>query len=241
MEYPILFNIKDSSDNETEYFIDDGCNVFYYDGETYKSIHVHNRKKDGRPVVTLKIDGESKNYLAYRLLMKSCMNIPSSEFDNYVVDHLDCDTSHNTFDNFELVTQAENMKRAGINNLMPRGEQHFNSKYSDNLIEGICIDICNGLSRNEIMNKRFVNGQLIDDIRSGRSHKSISSSFIDKGFEYKTYDKSSQIEKAIQVCELLQEGHTMSQVSSITGFGRNFIEPIFNKRTFKYISCNYNF
>lgn len=241
MQYPILYNIKDSSDNKTNYFIDDGCNVFLYDGENYNPIHIHNRKKDGRPIVCLNLDGNTKNYLAYRLLMKSRTNMSSKDFSKYVVDHKDSNPRKNTSDNLELVSQAENMRRAAINNRMPKGENHFNSKYSDSIINGICNDICNKLSRQDIMAKYSVNGQLIDDIRSGRSHKSISSKYIDNGFEYKTYDRSEGVEKAKKVCELLQSGYSISQVSSITGFGRNFVEPIFNKRTFKDVSINYNF
>ena len=241
MIYPISLNIKDSYGNPTPYYVDGACNVYQFDGSNLNPIHVHTRKKDGRPIVTLNINGEKKTYLVYRLLMQSYYNMSDNEFRKYVVDHVDCDSSHNDFTNFELVTQAENMRRAGMNNLMPRGEEHFNSKYSDQLVYDICQDICNGIPRSEIMKSRSVNGQLIDDIRSGRSHKSISKMYIDKGFQYKICDKSDQIRKATEVCELLQSGYSVPQVSSITGYGRNFVEPIFNKRTFKYVSQNYNF
>lgn len=241
MIYPVSFNIKDPCGNSTPYYVDGACNMYKLQGEDLIPIHVHNRKKDGRPTVTINIDGNKKQYLVYRLLMQSCYNIPYDEFQKYVVDHIDCDSTHNYFSNFELVSQAENMRRAGKNNLMPRGENHFNSKYSDNLIHCICQDICDGISRSDIINLRSINGQLIDDIRSGRSHKNISEMYLDKGFQYKVYDKSDQIKRATEVCELLQAGHSVSSVSSITGYGRNFVEPIFNRRTFKYISNNYNF
>ena len=241
MFYPIALNIKDRYGNSTPYYVDGTCNVYQSDGFNLIPIHVHYRKKDGRPIVTLNINGNKKTYLVYRLLMQTYYNMSDEEFDQYVVDHIDCDSSHNDFTNFELVTQAENMRRAVMNNLMPKGENHFNSKYSDQLVHDICQDICNGIPRSKIMQSRSVNGQLIDDIRSGRSHKSISEMYINKGFRYKIYDKSDQIRKATEVCELLQDGHSVSEVSSITGYGRNFVEPIFNKRTFKYVSQNYNF
>ena len=243
MIHPIIYNIKDSFEHPTPYYVDDACNVYICNGPfDYTPIHVYKRKKDGRPVVYLNLDGtKTKGYLVYRLLMRAVYNIPNEEFGNYVVDHLDCDTTHNTFTNFELVTQAENMRRAAENNRMPSGEDHHNSKYSDALIESICQDICENLSRKDIMNRRSVNGQLIDDIRSGRSHRNISIKYLDKGFSYKTYDRSEKVEKAIRVCQLLQEGYTVPQVSSMTGYGRNFVEPIFNKRTFKDVSIDYDF
>jgi hypothetical protein len=173
--------------------------------------------------------------------MRAITNMPIEEFNKYVVDHIDCDTSNNDSSNFELVTQAENMRRAGINNLMPRGELHFNSKYSNDMINSICQDICNGMSRKDIMLKYSVNGQLIDDIKAGRSHRDISINYLENGFQYRVYDRSEKVAKAIKVCELLQSGYSISQVSNMTGFGRNFVEPIFNKRTFKDVSINYNF
>ena len=241
INYPLIINIKDVFGNPSQYFVDGYCNMYRYDGYNLIPIHVIVRKKDGRPLVTINLDGTPKTYLVYRLLMQAVYDISYDEFSKYVVDHIDCDSSHTEFFNFELVSQAENMRRAGANNLIPSGERHFNSKYSDKLIAGICEDICNNLSRNEIMEKRHVNGQLVDDIRSGRSHRKISEQYVDQGFLYKTYDRSEKIKKAIDVCKLLEEGYTISQTSSITGYGRNFVEPIYNKRTFKDVSKNYNF
>ena len=241
MYYPILHNIKNIHGNESRYFIDDACNVFEYDGIQYIPIHVHNRKKDGRPIVILDLGGGKKTYLAYRLLMRSCTNMSDEEFETYVVDHKDCDTYHNTYDNFELVSQTENMRRAGINNCMPYGEKHFNSKYKDELIHNICIDICNKLSRSDIMNKYNVNGQLIDDIRSGRSHTKISSLYTSNGFEYKEYDRNEKVVKAVEVCELLSLGNSVPQVVAITGYGYNFVYPIYTRTTFKDISKSYKF
>lgn len=236
---PIVFNITNEFDMPTQYFIDDFCNVYMYDGINYIPIHTHYRKKDNRPTVVLNLNGKSKQYLAYRLLMKSCSGLTETEFRKYVVDHLDCDTSHNDYGNFELVSQSENMRRAGINNLMPRGEDHHNSKYSNLLINQICQDICNGLSRQEIMQSHNINGQLIDDIKSGRSHKDISSQYLDDGFSYSEYDRSEREYKASIVCDLYLKGNSISDINHITGFGRNFIEPIINKRTFKDISAKY--
>lgn len=87
--------------------------------------------------------------------MRAITNMPINEFDKYIVDHIDCDTHHNEINNFELITQEENMKRAGNNNLIPFSENHFNSKYSNNKINSICKDICNGLIRNEIIKRKY--------------------------------------------------------------------------------------
>ena len=237
-----LYNIKDEYENPTEYYVDDMCNVYLRDGLfSYKPMCITIRKKDKRPVVTLNINGISKTYLTYRLLMRAKFNIDYNTFKSCVIDHIDGDPSHNAYDNLEIVSQSENMKRAGENNLMRYGEDHFNSKYKNSLIESICRDICNNMSRSEIMEKYNVNGQLIDDIRSGRSHKKISSKFLDMGFKYKEYDRSPREDMARNVCELLSNGKTVSEVSNITGYRYDFVYAIYTKRTFKDISDKYTF
>lgn len=238
---PFLYNIKDMNGNSSNYYIDDFCNIFELVENRFLPIHVHYRKKDGRPVVILNLNGRKQMFLAYRLLVYASSGLSYESFKDLVIDHIDCNPSNNRIDNLEIVPQKENMRRAGINNLMPYGESHFNSKYSDSLINGICEDIVSGLNRQEIINKYSINGQLIDDIKSGRSHKKISSKYIDKGFRYKTYDNSIGETKAIEVCKLLEKGYSISEVSKMTGYGRNFVEPIKNKRTYKYISNNYSF
>ena len=138
--YPILYNIKDIFGNETRYFIDDSSNVYEFLNGEYRFIPP-NISKDGRPKVCIDLGENRTDYLAYRLLMRASCNMSDEEFSKYDIDHKDCDPSHNEYSNLEIVTHAENMRRAGINNLMPFGENHHNSKYKDDLIEKICQDI----------------------------------------------------------------------------------------------------
>ena len=133
------------------------------------------------------------------------------------------------------------MRRAAQNNLLKYGESHHNSKYSDELIHNIVQSICDGYSREEIKNMYNINGQLIDDIKSGRSHKKISSLYLDKGFSYKEYDNSENVKLARKVCELLQQGYSVGDTSRILEISYNFVFPIYTRVTYKYISKDYNF
>lgn len=89
--------------------------------------------------------------------------------------------------------------------------------------------------------KENINGQLIDDIKSDRSHVIISKNYLDKRFVYKTYDRFEKVQKAEKVCELLQAGYKVTEIDCITSFGYNFIFTIKDKRTFKDISIKYKF
>ena len=241
LENPLLYNVRDNYDQYTNYYVDDNCNVYQLlpDGQL-KYIKI-TRTNDGRPKVYLKTGTEPIDTFAYRVLMKEYSGLSSKEFKNFVVDHIDCNPRNNNISNLEVVTQSENVRRAGINNRFPFGEDHHNSKYSDKLVESICKDIAEGsLSRLDMRKKYGINGQLIDDIRAGRSHKKISSKYVDQGFEYSDWNRPAREEKARIVCSYIEKGYRIAQIVRETGFGFNFVEPVFNKRTFKYISDQYN-
>lgn len=242
LENPLLYNVRDNYDQYTDYYVDDNCNVYKLENDQLIRRKIH-EYREGRPRVYLKIDSGSINTFAYRILMKEYTGISSEEFSKLVVDHLDSNPRNNHVSNLEVVTQSENVRRAGIKNRFPFGENHHNSKYSNELVESICKDIAErSLSRLDMMKKYGINGQLIDDIRAGRSHKKISSKYVDQGFKYSDsdWDKPAREEKARLVCSYREQGYTCSQIVKATGFGRNFVDPIVNKRTFKYISDQYN-
>ena len=240
LENPLLYNVRDNHDQYTDYYVDDNCNVYKLENDQLNHIKSY-IAKDGRPRVYLKIDSGSIDTFAYRVLMKEYSGLSSKEFRKLVVDHLDCNPRNNHVSNLDVVTQEENMRRAGINNLLPFGEDHHNSKYSDKLVESICKDIAEvSLSRMDMRKKYGINGSLIDDIRSGRSHKKISSKYVDQGFEYSDWDRPSREEKARILCSYREQGYGIYKISKLTGFGYNFVYPVVNKVTFKYISDQYN-
>lgn len=238
--YPVLYNILDIKGLPTDYYIDDGSNVYKFENGQFNYIKP-NINKDGRPKVCIDLGEDRTDYLSYRLLMRASTDMSDEEFSKYDIDHKDCDPSHNTYDNLEIVTHAENMRRAGMNNLMPYGENHHNSKYSDELIEDICKDITNGVPRSVITSKYSVNGQLVDDIRSGRSHTKISSKYVSMGFKYKAYDRTPGALRARDVCDLLSKNYSIQEIMKMTGYPYNFIYPIYKRITYKDISSDYNF
>ena len=129
------------------------------------------------------------------------------------------------------------MRRAGETGVMIK-------KYRKPLIHKICQMTCEGYSRAEIKEALEVNGQLIDDVRSGRSHKSVSSLYLDKGFKYKEYDRSISDNKAEMVCKLLEKGYTATKIINELNdpsIDHNFVYVVKHRIAHKKVSEKYNF
>ena len=175
---------------------------------------------------------------------------PINDYKNMEIDHKDGNPLNNCIENLEWVTHLENMKRA-VSKYKKlekyNGIGGFHPKYDNELIHTICNDICNGFTRKQIMKKYNINGQLIDDIRSGRSHKDISEKYIDKGFEYKiiNHDERRQRQKLIhKICKLIDKGYSNKDIILKLKLPKNEIclpNDIRKYRIYKYISKEYKF
>ena len=231
IEKPIL----DDNGNDTGLRISDDCRLFDKDGNEKCTC----RDENGRPRGYLCINETVgvRNYSLTRIALRAFDNEfhPYSYYDNYQVDHIRPSIPlNNHISNLEWVSRAENMRRAGETGVMIK-------KYHKPLIHQICQMICDGYSRLEIRNILGVNGQLIDDIRSGRSHKSVSSQYLDKGFEYKEFDREELESIVRKVCQMIQDGYRNYQIVNELDVPYNFVWCIKNKRTFINISLEYNF
>lgn len=250
-KFKILFNDDDTMTNYafakdgTVFDIVNNCihkcyiqEYSYYKGKKYKS-------KKKRIYMSIKFNNKTITVQVARMLLYTYK--PIDNLSEMEVDHIDGDPSNNDLDNLEWVTHDENMRRAGEINLIPYGTNHHNSKYSDELIHSICKDICNKMGRKELAMKYHVNLQLIDDIKSGRSHTKISSLYVDKGFKYKKInekEKKKREKKIRKICKLIDKGYTNSEIVQILELPKNEIclpNDIRKFRIFKYISCDYEF
>lgn len=241
-------------DYETKYLVSNYGRIFDTVYKKFISSHyisyvmrngVKYKLNKPRPTVYININGVTKHYYVGRVVLMAFN--PIDNYENMEVDHKDGNPDNNLLSNLEWVTHDENMRRAKINDLIPFGESHHNSKYSDELIHKICIEICNNTPRNEIKELYNVNGQLIDDIRSGRSHVRISNQYIDKGFTYKKENKEYKKARellATKICELIEHGYSNNEIKEkLNLFITDSCLPndIRKKRVYKYISKNFNF
>lgn len=143
----------------------------------------------------------------------------------------------NNLENLEFVSHDENMRKAGETGAMIK-------KYNKALVHNICQNIADKVPRQEIMKKYNVNYQLIDDIHAGRSHKSVSEQYVDKGFVYNPGNKIESQYKAKKVCELLEKGYrNVDILKELKDLDINycFISDIKFHRSHNDISKNYNF
>lgn len=160
---------------------------------------------------------------------------PDEFYKTVQIDHLNPSIPlDNNISNLEWVPRHVNMIRAGETGVMIK-------KYPKSLSAKVCQMICDGYSRKEIKETLGVNGQFVDDIKSGRSHRSVSSQYLDKGFEYKTYDRTEKDQMAHKVCKLIEEGKRNYEIANELNIKYSFVKDIRAKTTFKKISSNYNF
>ena len=129
------------------------------------------------------------------------------------------------------------MRRAGETGVMIK-------KYNKDIVHEICKRIIKGESRKKISEELNVNKNLIYDIKTGKSHKSVSKLYLDKGFEYHKENKEERRNVAREVCKLIEKGKTNNEIYNILGNKISnycFISDIRAKRTYSYISKDYNF
>lgn len=230
---PITFSKQILNDNgiNTGYIINDSCELFYNDNKV-ENVRYDNR---GRIFYNLNIEGKSKPYSLTRIMLRAFDTEfhPYSYYSNYQVDHINPSVPlNNDIRNVEFVTRQENMKRAGETGVMIQ-------KYNKKIINDICQMIVDGYSRQEIINKLNINGQLIDDIRSGRSHKSVSIKYIDKGFSYKKFDREKVYKSVEEICKLINLGYRNIDIANKLNVPYCFVSDVKFGRVYRNISSKY--
>ena len=237
--------IKDINDVETsKFYITDQCNVYYQ-----KDIDEHDYLCESKPKHVQNHDGRLYGYLPYETDVYMSQPLPrvllrtfdtehtvynEEFFKTHEANHINPDRPlENSIYNLEWVTPEENMYKAGETGVMVK-------KYDKALIHKICQMICDGYSRQDIKRELFVDVSLIDDIRSGRSHRSVSSQYLDKGFEYNVNDREEKRARAEQICKLIVEGYRSCEIVRMLDLPNSLVvSDIKHKRAYVYISDKY--
>lgn len=124
-----------------------------------------------------------RRYYAHRLVAMTYLYYNPTEMKNLQVNHKDGNKMNNHYSNLEWITCIENIRHAINSNLRTTYcENHPNSKYTDKLIENICILMNDGLSYREIAEKLSISynkytEDLMCKIRRGISWKRISEKY----------------------------------------------------------------
>ena len=134
---------------------------------------------NGYARVTLSAYGKTKRYLLHRLIAELFVSGRTTERN--IVNHKDTNKLNNKSNNLEWTTHQENVDHAVENDLYVVGENHSNSKYSNDLIATIYTAYKKGMSRKDIMYFYDVPKSLCDDVLYKR-HWLFITDEIDKKF-----------------------------------------------------------
>lgn len=247
IEYPIIIikplldkngiNIKNLyiSDRGDLYNRDQMDKTEYYKDCPKSSVNVR-YDENGRSISSVGENGKTCPLSRSILISFENAKRGSEFYDTHQADHINPSIPvDNSIYNLRWTTQQENMKNAGETGVMIK-------KYRKPLVNQICQMICEGYSRMEIKTELKINGQLIDDIRAGRSHKSVSSKYLDKGFEYSKYDKEARDKESHEICKLIDLGwRTCDIVRKLNLKNQCMVSDIKFGRKCRDISSQYNF
>lgn len=183
-------------------------------------------------------DPELDKYLlrkVHRLVAQ--VYIPNPE-NKREVNHIDCDKSNNHVSNLEWVTSKENKSHAWDNNLYTCvGENHVNSKLTNDEVHQICSLIEQGYRNKDLAEKFGCDRTTISDIRRGFKWKRI-------GSQYKMNVKRNSRKDpttVIKVAELLEQKKSKKYIEKVTGVPIYDINRIKRRAIFKDLTKDFNF
>lgn len=162
---------------------------------------------------------------------------PPDHYKHLQVDHINPSIPlDNSLYNLQWVDRNTNMKNAALTGVMCK-------KYTLPTVHKVCEMICDGVDRQTISKELNIDVSLIDDVRSGRSHKTISVNYLDKGFKYSDKHRRPREERLIEankICKLLEEGRRNYEVCRELGVESGLVTSIMKGESYKDVSCNYN-
>ena len=148
--------IEDIGNGEYKVF-SDKTGVFK---ELKQSKMYNTSRKNAKPYIQVNVEGCQ---LLHRLVADTFI----SSVEGLTVNHIDGDTTNNSINNLEVVTQKENHKHAADSGLMPNGENHRRAKYSDELLLNALKEYKSGASINAIANKYGINQSYLNKVKNG--------------------------------------------------------------------------
>lgn len=199
-------------------------------------------------------DNKGHNKLQHRLVAHAF--IKGKRIEEDTVDHIDGNKKNNEDTNLHWCTQEENNKLAiknGQNNIL--GSNHHMAKLTEEKVHIICKMIENNISYEDILKEIGLenndnNRDMIGNIKRGISWKHISCQY---DFSNVKYNNSKFTDDQIHhICKMLENQKSLSEIyyylykdkylgSRIHKKFYEFIRLIKNRKSFTYISKNYNF
>jgi hypothetical protein len=125
-----------------------------------------------------KLNGHNK--LVHRLELQAFEEIEDPE--NYDVNHKNGYKEFNWFDNLEWMTRSENVQHGFDTGLSKKGEDHPNSKYTEDQIHFICKCLHDGLTGEDVCNILNITDRpkihkLIYKLRKGEAWRHVTKNY----------------------------------------------------------------
>lgn len=138
------------------------------DTEYYNGVHLRN------------INNKCTSYLAHRVILNNF--VPFRRIDQDQVNHIDCIRNHNYLDNLEWCSPKENMEHALEYGSVKRGEDVYNSTFTDTEVRTICELLEKGESYKNILSiigkeNTDNNRDYIGNIKRRKTYRHISKDF----------------------------------------------------------------
>lgn len=128
------------------------------------------KKTNGYYVINFTINGKSKQQYIHRLLALTFLDNPN----NYqFINHKNGIKTDNSLKNLEWCTNKQNCIHASKNNLIPKGQNKYNSKLKDYQVRIIKKRLKNGESCANICKDFNVSNKVISEIKKGKNWKHI--------------------------------------------------------------------
>ena len=208
------------------------------DGRIYslysKKFLSENKKLGDYKAVTLCEDGERKEETVHRLIAKAFVPNP----DNLpIVNHIDGDKLNNRADNLEWCTQQENVRHAMDTGLRRTEVINEYRTISDETATQICILLEQGSRNKDICEMFDVDQVIVSGIKAGKFYRDIS-----QDFNFRNVPSSNRISesKVIGICKKLQDGESVNKIRLSYGVAFSVVKNIKDRKTYTYLSNNYN-
>ena len=159
--------------------------------------------------------GRTKRVSVHRVELFTFVPIENSI--NFLVNHKDGNKLNNRLSNIEWVDSSGNLIHAYESGLRKRGEEHYNSVYTEKQIRIICEGLQSGKSYGDIAREAGLPIEhktigLISDIKNKISWRSISDEY---SFIEKRSNRLFTDDQIHEICKLLKEEYSYDEIIQI--------------------------
>lgn len=190
--------------------------------------------RTGYKQINLRFKDKNKWFSVHRLVALAFVvneeNLPQ-------VNHIDGDKSNNHFSNLEWSTARDNIIHAFELGLKPEGSESWFTELSEEIIHQVCKLLSEGVPNTEVVKVTGVTRGVVSKIKTGKSWKSVS-----KQYNIPRKTRGLPEEVVVEICELMQEGHTAPEVLELVNHQELTLAKIYSIRKRQYytsISKNY--